>query len=80
MLMGCQVMKYHYAIAGLQEPDRINVMSMEQPTTAGNYLNVDGASRRYRVCWCKAPLPAERDAAYAALDGRFTLYVALERT
>jgi hypothetical protein len=71
-------MKYHYAIAGLQEPERINVMSMEQPTAVGNYLKVDGASRRYRVWWCKGPLPTERDAAYAALDGQFTLRVALE--
>jgi hypothetical protein len=72
-------MKYHYAIAGLQEPDRINVMSMEQPTAVGNYLKIDGASRRYRVLWCKPAFLKERDAAYAALDGQFTLRVVLER-
>jgi hypothetical protein len=68
---------YHYAVVGLQESDRINVLSLEQRTSVGCIIRPDHTPREYRNYWCKDPMPTEYDAASAALDGEVTLRLEL---
>jgi hypothetical protein len=72
-------MDYHYAIVGLQEPARENVMSLEQKTSVGNYLRVDGTERQYRVVWCDEPKPSAFEAACLAINDQVTLRVVLDK-
>ena len=69
--------KYHYAVVGLQEHNRINVMSMEQRTSVGNILKSDQSPCEYRVYWCDEPMPRELDAAFAAVNDKVTLRLEL---
>ena len=64
------------AVAGLQEPGKMNVLSLR---TAGNnrqHFRFDETGNAYKVLWCDEPLPTEFGAARLAIDGRVTLKVA----
>jgi hypothetical protein len=67
---------HNYAVAGLQEPGKMNVLSLEQQAVIGNTFKFDETGNVYKVLWCDKPLPTEFDAARLAIDGRVTLRVA----
>ncbi len=67
---------HNYAVAGLQEPGKMNVLSLEQQAIIGNTFRFDETGNAYEVLWCDEPLPTEFDAARLAIDGRVTLRVA----
>jgi hypothetical protein len=67
---------HNYAVAGLQEPGKMNVLSLEQQAIIGNTFQFDETGNAYEVLWCDEPLPTEFDAARLAIDGRVTLRVA----
>jgi len=66
----------NYSVAGLHEPDKMNVLSLEQQAVIGNTFRSDESGNMYRVLWCDEPLPTEFDAANLAINGRVTLRVA----
>jgi hypothetical protein len=68
---------YHYAVVGLQESERINVLSLEQRTSVGCIIRPDHTPREYRTYWCEDPMPTDYDAASAALDKKVTLRLEL---
>jgi hypothetical protein len=67
---------HNYAVAGLQEPGKMNVLSLERQAIIGNTFRFDETGNAYKVLWCDEPLPTEFDAARLAIDGRITLRVA----
>jgi hypothetical protein len=67
---------HNYSVAGLQEPGKMNVLSLEQQAVIGNTFQFDETGNAYKVLWCDEPLPTEFDAARLAIDGRVTLRVA----
>jgi hypothetical protein len=67
---------YNYSVAGLQEPGKMNVLSLESKTAIGNTLRFDDTDNIYEVLWCDEPQPTEFDAARLAIDGRISLKVA----
>ena len=66
----------NYAVAGLQEPGKMNVLSLERQAIIGNTFRFDETGNAYKVLWCDEPLPTEFDAANLAINGRVTLRVA----
>lgn len=68
---------YNYAVSGLQEPDKMNVLSLEQKTSRGNTFRFDDTGNHYRVTSCGEPSATEFDAANLALNGTVTLTVEL---
>jgi hypothetical protein len=70
-------MKYHYAITGLQEPNDVNVMSLEQKTFEGCTLKSDETENLYRVVRCGEPFETKREATLHAVNGKVTLWVEL---
>jgi hypothetical protein len=68
---------YHYAVVGLQESERINVLSLEQRTSVGCIIRPDHTPREYRAYWCEAAVPTEDDAASSALDNKVMLRLEL---
>jgi hypothetical protein len=67
---------YNYAVAGLQEPGKMNVLSLENKTAIGNTFRFDDTGNIYKVLWCDEPQPTEFDAARLAIDGSASLKVA----
>jgi hypothetical protein len=67
---------HNYAVAGLLEPDKMNVVSLEQRAAPGNTLLFDDSGNQYVVESCGEPLPTEFDAACLAIKGVTTLWVA----
>jgi hypothetical protein len=68
---------YNYSVSGLQEPGKMNVLSLEQRTSKGNTFGFDVTGNRYVVTSCGEPLPTEFDAANLAINGTVTLTVEL---
>src|SRR6266481_8462618 len=66
---------HNYAVAGLQEPGKMNVLSLEQKTAIGNTFQFDETGNAYKVLWCDEPSPTKFDAARLAIDGHVTLRV-----
>jgi hypothetical protein len=66
---------YNYAVEGLQEPGKMNVLSLEQQAVIGNTFRFDETGNAYKVLWCDEPLPTEFDAACLAINGPTTLRV-----
>jgi len=66
---------HNYAVAGLQEPGKYNVLSLEQKTGIGNLIRSDESGVTYKVLQCGEALPTEMDAAFLAINGQVTLWV-----
>jgi hypothetical protein len=67
---------YNYAVEGLQEPGKMNVLSLEQQAVIGNTFRFDETGNAYTVLWCEEPRSTEFDAACLAINGHTTLRVA----
>ena len=67
---------HNYAVSGLREPGKMNVLSLEQKTAKGRTLLFEETGNEYVVLSCGEPLPTEFDAACLAINGRITLTVA----
>lgn len=70
-------MKHHYSIEGLEEPDSINVLSLEQKASVGNLLKSERTGNVYRVVRCNEPKDQQLDAGVLAINYEFTLNVVL---
>jgi hypothetical protein len=70
--------KNNYSVAGLQEPDAPNVLSLEQKASKGNLIRFDETGNQYRVLWADEPLPTEFDAACLEINNKATLRLILE--
>jgi hypothetical protein len=66
---------HNYSVSGLQEPGKMNVLSLERQAVIGNTFRFDETGNAYEVLWCDKPLPTEFDAATLAINGRVTLKV-----
>jgi hypothetical protein len=67
---------HNYAVSGLQEPGKMNVVSLEERAAQGNTLLFDDTGNQYVVESCGESLPTEFDAAFLAINGVVTLRVA----
>ena len=67
---------HNYAVSGLQEPEKMNVVSLEKRAAQGNTLLFDDTGNQYVVESCGEPSPTEFDAACLAIKGVITLRVA----
>jgi hypothetical protein len=67
---------HNYAVSGLREPGKMNVLSLEQKTAQGNTLLFEDTGNQYIVLSCGEPLHTEFEAACLAINGRVTLRVA----
>ena len=67
---------HNYAVSGLLEPGKMNVLSLEQRAAQGNRITFDDTGNQYVVESCGEPSPTEFDAACLAINARITLRVA----
>lgn len=67
---------HNYAVAGLLEPGKMNVVSLEERAAEGTTLLFDDTGNQYVVVSCGEPSPTEFDAAFLAINGVTTLRVA----